>query len=127
MDEQKRPKPEIRQLSLIPCDFDKPIPKDLVMSLGMKAWIADVILEYFISHLCSSAGPSRCTSPIGYLFISVGSVHISVLILVSSYLPSLTRVTVHAEYGLRLAIESVARDEAQQCGYPPESESTLLE
>ena len=38
MDEQKRPTPERRRLSLTQAALDRPIPKGLELALGMKAW-----------------------------------------------------------------------------------------
>ena len=50
MDEQKRPMPERRRLSLTQAALGRPIPKSLVLTMGMKAWSADVFLEYSMSH-----------------------------------------------------------------------------
>ena len=50
MDEPKRPTPERRRLSLTQAALGKPIPKGLVLTLGMKTWSADILLEYSMSH-----------------------------------------------------------------------------
>ena len=49
INEQKRPTPACRQLSLTKDALCLPIPIGLVLTLCMKAWIAD-ILEYFMFH-----------------------------------------------------------------------------
>ena len=49
MDEQKRPTPERRRLSLTQAALGRPIPKGLVLALGMKAWSDDALAEYFMS------------------------------------------------------------------------------
>ena len=50
MDEQKRPTPERRRLSLTQATLGRPIPKGLVLALGMKAWSDDALAEYSMSH-----------------------------------------------------------------------------
>ena len=50
MDEQKRPTPERRRLSLTQAALGRPIPKGLVLALGMKAWSDDALAEYSMSH-----------------------------------------------------------------------------
>ena len=41
MDEQKRPTPESRRLSLTKADLGRSTPKSLVLALGIKAWSDD--------------------------------------------------------------------------------------
>ena len=41
MDEQKRPIPERRRLSLTQAALGRPIPKGLALALGMRAWNDD--------------------------------------------------------------------------------------
>ena len=48
--EQKRPTPERRRLSLTQDTLEKPISVGLVLTLVMKAWIADILLENSIFH-----------------------------------------------------------------------------
>ena len=50
MDEQKRPTPERRRLSLTQAALGRPIPKGLVLALGIKAWSDDALAEYSTSH-----------------------------------------------------------------------------
>ena len=50
MDEQKRPTPERRQLSLTQAALGRPIPKGLELALGMKAWSDNALAEYSMSH-----------------------------------------------------------------------------
>ena len=49
-DEQKRPTPERRQLSLTQDAIGKPIPIDLVLTLGVKTRIANIPLQYSKFH-----------------------------------------------------------------------------
>ena len=51
MDEQKRPTPERRRLSLTQAALGRPIPKGLELALGMKAWSGNALAEYSMSHL----------------------------------------------------------------------------
>ena len=46
MDEQKRPTPERRRLSLTQAALGRPIPKGLELALGMKAWSDNALAEY---------------------------------------------------------------------------------
>ena len=50
MDEQKRPAPERRLLSLAQAALGRLIPKGLVLALGMKAWSDDALAEYSMSR-----------------------------------------------------------------------------
>ena len=50
MDEQKRPTPERRRLSVTQTALGKLITKGLSLTQGMKSWSADVMLEYSMSH-----------------------------------------------------------------------------
>ena len=50
MDEQKRPTPERRRLSLTQAALGRPIPKGLELALGMKAWSDNALAEYSMSH-----------------------------------------------------------------------------
>ena len=50
MDEQKRPTPERRRLSLTQAALGRPTPKGLVLALGMKAWSDDALAEYSMSY-----------------------------------------------------------------------------
>ena len=50
IDEQRRLMPERRQLSLTQIVLGKPIPIGLVLKLGMRAWIADILLKYSMFH-----------------------------------------------------------------------------
>ena len=50
MDEQKRPTPERRRLSLTQAALGRPIPKGLELALGMKAWRDNALAEYSMSH-----------------------------------------------------------------------------
>ena len=50
MDDLKRPTPERRRLSLTQAVLGKLIPRGLALTLGMKAWSADILLEYSMSH-----------------------------------------------------------------------------
>ena len=50
MDEQKRPTPERRRLSLTQAALGRPIPKGLELALGMNAWSDNALAEYSISH-----------------------------------------------------------------------------
>ena len=59
MDEQKRPTPERRRLSLTQAALGRPIPKGLVLALGMKAWSDDVLAEYSMSYFVFVHWPAR--------------------------------------------------------------------
>ena len=48
---RNRPTPERRRLSLTQAFLGKLISKGLSLTLGMKAWSADVLCEYSMSHL----------------------------------------------------------------------------
>ena len=47
---QKRPNPKYKQFILTQNAEEKPILKALLLTLGMKEWIADVIFEYLMFH-----------------------------------------------------------------------------
>ena len=51
IDEQKRPTPERRPLRLTQDTLVKPIPKGLVLTLGMKAWTADILFRAGVGKL----------------------------------------------------------------------------
>ena len=55
MDEQKRPTPERRRLSLTQAALGRPIPKGLELALGMKAWSDNVL------HVPFRVRPLGCT------------------------------------------------------------------
>ena len=61
INEQKRLKPKYKQLSLIQSALEKPIPKGLVLTLGMKAWIADILFWYLMFHFVFVLWDARMT------------------------------------------------------------------
>ena len=58
MDEQKRPTPERRGLTLTHAALGRPIPKGLVLALGIKARSDDALAEYSMSHFVWAARTS---------------------------------------------------------------------
>ena len=84
----------------------KSIAITLVLNLGMKTWMVDILLQRTpCLILCSSTRPHGCLSQIGYLITAVLQVQIGVQILVSLYLYSVTSVTdlVKWELGFKAA------------------------
>ena len=59
MGEQKRPTPEGIQMSLIEDALIKLISKGVLLILGMKAWIADILLECSLFHFVSAHWAER--------------------------------------------------------------------
>ena len=59
MDEQKRPTPERRRLSLTQAALGRPIPKGLALALGMKAWSDNALAKYSVSHFVFGHSAAR--------------------------------------------------------------------
>ena len=78
----------------------KPILIDLVLTLGMKVWIADIILEYStFRFVFAHFGPSQYPSQIGRLITSVWKIQMGVYNLGTPGLHSVTCVTDYTKCG----------------------------
>ena len=75
MDEQKRPTPERRRLSLTQAALGRPIPKGLELALGMKAWSDNALAEYSMSHfvLVHSAARTSISESLSSNFRAAGT------------------------------------------------------
>ena len=87
MDEQKLITPERRRLSLSQAALGRPIPKGLVLALGMKAWSDDALAEYSTSHfvfvlVCVFVHNFHCTAGMRSVktSISISCSHLRALI-----------------------------------------------